>query len=99
MKFKKGCIIYPCWQFEFFKYAADKVWLGLFGYEATLTSAMDRNHSDHSLHYQGMAWDLRIWNASQDDLIIACAGLRDILSVEFDVVQESDHIHVEFDPK
>jgi len=96
--FKKGCIIYPCWQFEFFKYAADKVWMDLFFCEATLTSAMDRSHSEHSLHYQGKAWDLRIWHIADDDLIIACTILRDILGTEFQVFRKPDHIHVEFDP-
>ena len=107
MKYKKGVIIHQCWQFEHFKYAADKVWQELFGHEALLTSAMDSTHSDESLHYQGLAWDLRIRRKNDinqkvfimSDLIEAKDMLKEILGKEYDVVIESTHIHIEFDPK
>lgn len=52
-----------------------------------------------SLHPKGYAFDLRIWDfptlADQEALVeeIALA-----LGDEYDVVLESDHIHIEFDP-
>lgn len=107
MKYKKGVIIHQCWQFEHFKYCADKVWLELFGHEAMITSAMDSTHSDESLHYQGLAWDLRIRRDNDivqkvfimSDLIEAKKMMQSLLGSEYDVVIESTHIHTEFDLK
>jgi len=54
--------------------------------------------SPRSLHPRGYAFDIRIWDfpslESQRNLVRA---LQDALGDEFDVVLESDHIHIEFD--
>ena len=107
MLFKKGVIPYKCWQYKHVRYAVDKVWLALFGHESLLTSNMDSDHSDTSLHYQGMAWDIRTRknNAlnkphySMEELFLAKQMIEDILGKEYDVVIEKTHIHIEFDPK
>lgn len=63
---------------------------------AVLTSAVDAKHGTRSLHYKGLAIDLRISNLS--DPAKAAQDLKDALSDEFDVLLETDHIHVEWDP-
>jgi hypothetical protein len=78
------------------------------GIDCTVTSAMDGEHAaksvrhPRSLHYEGLALDLRLPSKqgarAASDAVIADA-LRAALGVEFDVVLEVDHLHLEFDPK
>ena len=73
-----------------------------------ITSGLDGEHNatsarhPRSLHYEGLAWDLRLPSRStskaQDDADVK-AALASALGPEFDVVLEGDHLHVEFDPK
>ena len=63
--------------------------------EAVATSANDREHSPHSLHPEDLAIDLRIWNVR--DVELYRYNLAIALGADFDVVSESDHIHIEFD--
>jgi len=67
--------------------------------QCVITSGSDGKHGPNSLHYSGNALDLRtnMLNPQEKDLVH-----RDLvvwLGGQFDVVLESDHIHVEFDPK
>jgi len=69
----------------------------------TLTSGTDGQHSAKSLHYPSnspsgkcRAVDLRIWNVPSAHE--AADKLRKRLTNDYDVVLESTHIHVEFDP-
>lgn len=62
-----------------------------------ITSATDGQHMAHSRHYKGDALDLR--SRDLPDSIGMADQLRDSLSDEYDVILETDHIHVEFDPK
>lgn len=64
----------------------------------TITSAFDGTHQPGSLHYVGRALDFRRWDIETSATLV-CADLRKELGPDFDVVLESDHIHVEFDPK
>lgn len=64
-----------------------------------ITSVKDGAHKQNSLHYQGKAIDLRTWHMREDHKTEALSDLRDQLGPQFDVVLESDHLHVEFDPK
>lgn len=52
-----------------------------------------------SLHPSGKAFDIRDRNLPESLKKEFAVSLREALGDEFDVVQESDHIHVEFDPK
>lgn len=69
-----------------------------FGYTATITSGRDGKHMTGSLHYSGQAFDFRSRDIASADLHHLVATLAEALGKEFDVVLESDHIHVEFDP-
>ena len=68
--------------------------------ELVVTSAQDGNHMKGSKHYSGEAMDLRIWQfqteAKQRQVV---EMLKDCLGENYDVVLESTHIHVEYDPK
>jgi len=55
---------------------------------------MDDAHKEDSLHYQGLAEDIRIW----DVLEAFKKRLEEALGLEFEVILEKDHIHIEYDP-
>jgi hypothetical protein len=63
----------------------------------TITSVSDGKHGRKSLHQHGRAFDIRIHDLEdpQDTAILCAFALGD----EWDVILESDHIHVEWDPK
>lgn len=63
----------------------------------TITSARDGKHMQGSLHYCGLAIDLRIWGLPDPNAV--ADRIRRQLDREFDVILESDHLHIEFDPK
>ena len=67
--------------------------------EMTVTSVTDGTHSAGSLHYVGHAFDLRLYNIPQAKLDAVIARCRERLPGSFDVVVESDHIHIEHQPK
>jgi len=65
-----------------------------------ITSVTDGKHKEGSRHYTGDAIDIRIWNLPEDvSYLQASSDLRSLLDDDYDVVLESDHIHVEWDPK
>lgn len=78
---------------------ADGVWkdkaLGIL----TVTSGTDGKHSSGSKHYIGSAVDFRTMNLTNDQIQFAASELKERLGVEYDVIVEGDHIHVEHDPK
>jgi len=65
----------------------------------TLTSVTD-SHKDKpsSLHNVGMAFDMRTWEMSGNEKAKFSSELRNLLGEEYDVVEEGNHIHIEFDP-
>lgn len=63
-----------------------------------ITSGTDGRHMPESLHYVGLAFDFRTRHVQPDDRIPLTAALQAGLGEAFDVVLESDHIHVEYDP-
>ena len=70
-----------------------------------LTSVTDGLHGKASLHYQGNAFDIRIvdpagkWALSTGAQQQVVGEMRRRLSGEFDVILESNHIHIEWQPK
>jgi len=77
--------------------------------ELVITSIGDGTHGDHSLHTRDplriLATDYRRWTlrfetggAVNDRAPEAARLIQHRLRDQFDVVLESDHLHVEFDP-
>ena len=76
-----------------------------------ITSACDSKHASNSFHYDGMAWDFRIWGVDnpqtpQDEVMDAAKLIRaelHTISPRFRVIygdpQHLDHIHVEFNTR
>jgi hypothetical protein len=78
------------------------------GNVVVVTSAADSDHGPRSLHPEGRAFDLRFegirpgaiaGNAPHALAALWCTRLRAWLGREYDVVLESDHIHIEYDPR
>ncbi len=67
--------------------------------ELVITSLLDGKHMEGSLHYKGLAVDIRTSNLSGQTRPIAAARLKSALGAEYDVILEKDHIHIEHDPK
>jgi len=66
-----------------------------------ITSAADSQHMEGSLHYVNRAFDIRIRNIigdKQTEARLWAERMQEALGDDYDVVLESDHIHVEFDP-
>ena len=79
---------------------ADQVWADN-GQELVVTSLNDSKHSRTSLHYAGCAADLRTRYFDPDQVETIAELLREALGncPDYDVVVESDHIHLEWQPK
>ena len=70
-----------------------------FGYELTVTSLLDGKHSLSSLHYSGNAGDLRTRNVAPEDRPPIRDKIKENLGIDYDVVLESTHIHLEYQPR
>lgn len=74
------------------KMERDAVWI---------TSANDRKHRDDSLHYQNKAFDIRVMNIIGDvhrEAKLWAKRMQAELGLDYDVVYEINHIHIEHDP-
>ena len=75
------------------------------GSNTILTSGSEQSarHGVTSLHYSGNAVDIRIRDPhsgiSLCNTQAAVERIKEALSVDFDVILESDHIHMEYQPK
>ena len=69
------------------------------GADLVITSLLDGTHMPKSLHYKGLAVDLRTRHLTKNQRTKARDRLHVALGPEYDVVLESTHIHVEYDPK
>ncbi len=71
------------------------------GADLIITSLTEGKHMPGSLHYEGLAVDLRTRHLALSDRALAANRLRMNLGPDYDVILETDppHIHVEFDPK
>ena len=63
----------------------------------TITSILDSKHKDGSLHYSGLAFDIRVFDLKRATPFNMASALYARLPAGFQVILESDHIHVEFD--
>lgn len=68
-----------------------------------VTSANDGKHMTNSRHFSNKAFDIRIRNIKgsrvQQEAKAWAARIKTILGADYDIVVESDHLHVELDPK
>jgi len=71
----------------------------MLGKQMVITSANDSKHKENSLHYKDLAIDIRIRHLEQDEIQLVLNYLRKKLGEDYDVILESDHIHIEYDPK
>lgn len=58
-----------------------------------ITSLCEANHSHGSLHYDGRAFDIK------GDSSVTLPEIKLALGQGWDVIDELNHIHCEFDPK
>jgi len=77
----------------------DYVWDCQTSINPIVTSMFDGKHMRGSLHYKGLAVDIRSRNLTQQDKDHIQAQLQAILGPDYDVVVEKIHFHVEYDPK
>jgi len=63
--------------------------------ELIITSTYEGSHSEGSLHYADLAVDIRRHKHGT----LVRQELRDKLGMDYDIVLEADHIHIEYDPK
>ena len=64
-----------------------------------LSAGVDSKHKAASLHYVGHAIDISYRNIPQYLITLLHAEMRSVLGDEFDVIAETTHFHVEFQPK
>ena len=68
-------------------------------YELILTEGTGGSHMEGSLHYQGLAVDIRTRHIPIDELQAIVDDIRDRLTDDFDIVLHDTHLHIEFDVK
>jgi len=69
------------------------------GVDCVITACVDGVHQAGSLHYCGLAVDLRRRDFRPGDADKAITRIKQCLGADYDVVLENDHIHIEFDQK
>lgn len=107
LRFKAGVIAYkvhPALHSALITSA--ELFFEMFARPLTVTSLADSRHSAGSRHYPAAktgwmtgAADLRVWGLTEQDRINFALALGDALGVDYDVIDEVDHIHIEYDPE
>lgn len=71
-----------------------------YGYDFIITEVTGGKHGRGSLHYVGLAMDIRTRHISSEaEIGIIANEIRESLGKQYDVVVEKTHIHIEFQPK
>lgn len=70
-----------------------------YGVPLVVTSVTDGEHGPHSRHRVGLGADLRTFNIPDGLVMNIVEDLMKVLGPGFDIVLESDHIHLEYDPE
>ena len=68
-------------------------------YEMTITSGNDGIHMKNSKHYKNEAIDIRTRNMNEQNKVLTQVWIKKWLGINYDVILESNHIHIEYDPK
>lgn len=63
-----------------------------------ITSGNDGEHMKNSKHYSNEALDFRSKHLTKAELIILIKIVRRRLGKNYQIVVESDHLHIEYDP-
>jgi len=66
------------------------------GQECVITSGLDREHSDGSLHPFGLALDFRTNYFGKDQVEVVAQELREALGQGYQIVVEATHIHTQY---
>ncbi len=69
------------------------------GYACVITSGDEGVHAKYSLHYSGNALDYRTKHILESARAALASEIQEALGTQFNVILESTHLHVEFDPK
>lgn len=75
-----------------------------FGYDMVITEVTGAKHSRGSLHYVGLAADLRSKHLSNEHKNLILIQAQAALGPEFDIIlearnQDNEHYHLEYQPK
>jgi hypothetical protein len=62
-----------------------------------ITSGTDGVHMSGSFHYTGDALDMRTRNLTKAQIKSVIAALKSHLGIEYELILESDHLHIEHD--
>jgi len=73
----------------------DRIYYG-HGDDLVITSTYEGNHSPSSLHYANDAIDIRLPSKEKNTVLVE---IKNAIGKTYDVIYETDHIHVEYDPK
>lgn len=68
------------------------------GHELVVTSLLDGTHKRGSLHYEGLAADIRRRDLSAQECELILRDGRRRLGECFELLLESDHFHLELSP-
>lgn len=94
---KAGAVLSTRPEIESARRVVSNVWRR-HGFTATVTSGYDGSHQANSLHYEGLAEDYRTSDVPSNILPTMVAEVRAQLGSNYDVILESTHLHVEYDP-
>jgi hypothetical protein len=80
------------------------LWAKIAKQDCVITAAADGRHKDGSLHYVGLAIDLRSKNLAPELKRRLLLELRTFFGPRYDIILESEgkaaeHYHLEYDPK
>jgi len=98
MRDNKPSKLIPSQQIQAAMHAADSLSKAIAKKEIVITAIFDGTHMSGSKHYTGNAFDMRRNHYTPKELDTLLENLRGSL-LDFDVVLEATHIHVEYDPK
>lgn len=95
---KSGVVLSNLAAMEHARRIVARVWVQ-YGYQLVVTSGYEGQHSADSLHYRGLAEDYRTRDIASSMLPRMVDDVKALLGRDYDVVLESTHLHVEYDPK
>ena len=101
MIFKTGVLFWRMHiRIESILHILDDISEKMLGRAVIITAGREGLHSKTSLHYKGRAIDIRINDIPDYVQVVAYRdAIKEALGSGYDVVLETTHIHIEWDPK